>query len=105
VFVDPSERLRLLSQLQRLLRERLAPRLHDLFDELDLKLFDLAERSRVGAQQHLYFDGLRECRRLRAETERECLDAIVAILRPSNGLNASPDANALRLLGPDELEE
>ena len=58
---DIALRTRLRSELQ----EQLAQPLHQLFEELDNRLFDLAERSRVSAQQHLYFDGLRELRRMR----------------------------------------
>lgn len=103
---NPAERSRLLSQLHRQLRERLAPHLQALFDELDMRLFDLAERSRGGAQQHAFFDGMRECRRKRADIEQDFLEAIVTVLRP-----AAPDApaaiprQALTLVALDELEE
>lgn len=105
MLLDAPARLRLLSQLQRRLRERLAPRLQALFDELDLKLFDLAERSHAGAQQHLYYAGLRECRRLRGEVERDFLDALVAVLRPTDGAVPGTGSAPLRLLAPEELEE
>ena len=102
---DPAERIRLLSQLQRLLRERLAPRLHALFDELDVRLFDLAERSRTSSQQQLYFDGLRECRRKRGDVERDYLDAVVGKLRPAGDAGRWPHRSPLGLVALDELEE
>ena len=102
---DPAERIRLLSQLQRLLRERLAPRLRALFDELDVRLFDLAERSRISSQQQLYFDGLRECRRKRSDVERDYFDAVVARLRPAGDAERWPHRSPLGLVALDELEE
>ena len=105
MFADPADRLRLLSQLQRLLRERLAPRMQTLFDELDLRLFDLAERSRIGAQQHLYFDGLRECRRKRGDIERDFLDAVLSNLRPATTNSGFSASTPLSLVPADELEE
>ena len=104
MILDQTERTRLLAQLQRQLRERLAPRLQALFDELDARLFDLAERSRIGTQQHAFYDGLRECRRMRTDIEREFLDGATASLRPS-GARLSDGSHPLSLLADEELEE
>jgi hypothetical protein len=103
---EPAERNRLLSQLQRQLRERLAPLLQALFDELDTRLFDLAERSRVAAQQHAFFDGLRECRRKRTDIEQDFLATVGLALRPPQAdMPAALHQRTLSLIAHDELEE
>lgn len=101
---DQAERDRILAQLQRQLRERLAVQLQALFDELDTRLFDLAERSRISAHQHAFFDGLRECRRKRTDIERDFLEAVANNLRPA--IPASTlQVSSLALVDNDELEE
>jgi hypothetical protein len=105
VITDPSERARLLSHLLRQLRERLAPRLKVLFDELEARLFDLAERSRVATQQHVYFDGLRECRRKRNDVEQDFLEALQATLRAPRAGAVAAGTPPLSLVEHAELEE
>lgn len=105
MIADPAERARLLSYLQRRVRDLLTPRLHAMFDELDTRLFELAERSRVGAQQHAYFDGMRECRRKRGDVERDFLDTILSTLRPATSGPGSLRASSMSLMAHDELEE
>ncbi len=104
MIAEQAERDRILAQLQRRLRERLVPPLQALFDELDLRLFDLAERSRISAHQHAFFDGLRECRRKRSDIERDFLEAVASNLRPA--IPASTlQVSSLSLVANDELEE
>jgi hypothetical protein len=106
VITDPAERSRLLSELQHQLRERLTPLLQAMFDELEVRLFDLAERSRIATQQHVYFDGLRECRRNRTDIEHDYLEAIASSLRPPmSGNESTHPAPVLSLVAHDELEE
>jgi hypothetical protein len=105
VITDPAERTRLLTQLQRQVRERLAPPVQALLDDFESSLFDLAERSRVGTQQHLFYEGLRECRRKRGDIEHDFLEAVVHSLRPgSSGVEAHA-SGGLSLIAHDELEE
>lgn len=95
-------RTRLRSELQ----EQLAQPLHQLFEELDNRLFDLAERSRISAQQHLYFDGLRELRRMRVDIETAFLDAAAQALDPeSTSAAQAPRSGPLQLVDKDEQEE
>lgn len=95
-------RTRLRSELQ----EQLAQPLHQLFEELDNRLFDLAERSRISAQQHLYFDGLRELRRMRVDIETAFLDAAAQALDPESASAAqAPRSGPLQLVDKDEQEE
>lgn len=104
MITDPAERSRILSLLQRQLRERLAPLVRNLLDDLEERLFDLAERSRVGTQQHLFFDGLRECRRKRTDIEHDFLESAQAALRTGPAGGAEP-SGSLSLVGNEELEE
>ena len=71
--MDATAKAALLALLRGKVQERLAQPLHALFDELDSRLFDLAERSRVAAQQHLYFDALRHLRLARVDVETDFL--------------------------------
>ena len=105
MITDPAERSRLLTQLQRQLRERLAPAVQALFDELEERLFDLAERSRVGTQQHVFFDGLRECRRKRSDVEHDFMESIQSSLRTTKTGGTDRNATALGLVANEELEE
>jgi hypothetical protein len=105
VITDPAERSRLLTQLQRQLRERLAPAVQALLDELEERLFDLAERSRVGTQQHVFFDGLRECRRKRTDVQHDFLEAVQSSLRTATAGGTDRNTTALGLVANDELEE
>lgn len=99
---DIALRTRLRSELQ----EQLAQPLHQLFEELDNRLFDLAERSRVSAQQHLYFDGLRELRRMRVDIETAFLDAAAQALQPEPAPQTpAPRSGPLQLVDKDEQEE
>ncbi|MEJ5208334.1 DUF1631 family protein [Denitratimonas sp. CY0512] len=99
---DIALRTRLRSELQ----EQLAQPLHQLFEELDNRLFDLAERSRVSAQQHLYFDGLRELRRMRVDIETAFLDAAAQALQSEPAPQTpAPRSRPLQLVDKDEQEE
>lgn len=103
--MDPAERSRLLAQLQRRLQMALQPLMQALFDALDARLFDLAERSRVANQQQVYFEGLRECRRKRNDVEHDFLEAAVDALRPLRAHSPSSGPAPLALVGNEELEE
>lgn len=105
MITDPAERTRLLTQLQRRTRERLATPVQALLDELEDRLFDLAERSRVGTQQHVFFDGLRECRRKRNDVEFDFLEAVQDSLRGGPPTFSRSATGALSLVADDELEE
>lgn len=83
-------------RVQGRVQEQLAQSLHNLFDELDVRLFDLAERNRVSSQQHLYFDGLRQLRLSRVDVETSFLRAA------ADGLEPKPEEPATRN-GPLEL--
>ena len=78
--MDPAERSRVLAQLQRRLHDALQPPLQAMFDTLDARLFDLAERSRVASQQQVFFEGLRECRRKRNDIEHDFLEGVADAL-------------------------
>ena len=103
--MDPGERSRILAQLQRRLQGALQAQLHSLFDALDARLFDLAERSRVANQQQVFFEGLRECRRKRNDIEHDFLEGVADALRPARGPGAAPAPSTLSLVGNEELEE
>ena len=105
MITDPAERSRLLTQLQRQLRERLTPLMQALLDELEDRLFDLAERSRFGTQQHVFFDGLRECRRKRTDVEHDFLEAVQASMRAALPDDANPSGAGLSLVANDELAD
>src|SRR5688572_23542502 len=103
--MDPAERSRLLAQLQRRLQGALQPQLQALFDALEARLFDLAERSRVASQQQVFFEGLRECRRKRNDLEHDFLEGVAHALRPLRDVAAPLAPSALSLVGHEELEE
>lgn len=105
-MMDATARAELLANLRHIAQEQLARALHALFDELDSRLFDLAERSRVVAQQHAYFDGLRECRRQRVALETDFLHATDDAFRNAPLQEpASVGRGPLSLMPRDELEE
>ncbi len=96
----------LIALLRSQVQEQLAQRLHPLFDELDARLFDLAERSRAASQQQAYFDALRALRSNRAIAESAFLDRIGIGLGEeprSDSHHATP--GPLSLLEKDEQEE
>src|SRR5687768_677174 len=103
--MDPAERSRLLAQLQRRLQAALQPPLQHLFDALDARLFDLAERSRIASQQQVFFEGLRECRRKRNDIEHDFLEHVNEALRPERDPAAPRAPSGLSLVGNEELEE
>lgn len=105
MLIEPAARLRLLSHLQQMLRERLAAPTHQLFDQFERRLFDLAERSRSGTQQRQYFDGLRECQRKRAQCEQDFLYLAVAPLHPESRRALGEMQAPLALVELEELEE
>lgn len=86
------------ARLHGTLQEQLAQPLHTLFDELDTRLFDLAERSRSGTQQHMYFDALRQLRMARVEVETQFLQSADEALKP---VPENPHQRSAR--GPLEL--
>jgi hypothetical protein len=102
--VDPAERSRVLAQLQRRLQAALQPLLQAMFDALDARLFDLAERSRVASQQQVFFEGLRECRRKRNDIEHDFLEGVADAVRPLRAYSPTVPAT-LTLVGNEELEE
>ena len=105
-MLDTAARAELLSSLRHIAQERLAHALHALFDELDSRLFDLAERSRVMAQQQSYFNGLRECRRQRVALETDFLHAIDDAFRIVPATADKPAGRVpLSLMPREELEE
>ncbi len=94
------------ARLHGTLQERLAQPLHGLFDELDTRLFDLAERSRSGTQQHVYFDALRQLRIARVDVETRFLQRADEALKPiSETVPQHPSRGALQLLDKNEQEE
>ncbi len=104
--MDATARAELLASLRHIAQEQLARALHALFDELDSRLFDLAERSRVVAQQQSYFDGLRECRRQRVALETDFLRATDDAFRlASTQEPSSTGRTPLSLMPREELEE
>ncbi len=103
--MDPADRSRLLAQLRRQLHALFAVPLQSLFDDLDTRLFDLAERSRVGTQQQVFFEGLRECRRKRTDIEHDFLEGVADALRASGEMPATRRPQGLSLVGNEELEE
>lgn len=101
---DP--RIDLHARLHGTLQERLAQPLHDLFDELDTRLFDLAERSRSGTQQQLYFDALRQLRMQRVDVETRFLESADEALKPVVETDPAYQTRApLQLLDKSEQEE
>lgn len=100
------ERISLHAHLHGILQNALAPALRDLFDELDTRLFNLAERSRSGIQQHMYFNALRLLRMERVTVETRFLQrADEALFAESEAASSTPRHGALQLLGKDEQEE
>ncbi|MGE0209827.1 MAG: DUF1631 family protein, partial [Lysobacteraceae bacterium] len=94
------------TRLREQIQEHLAQPLHDLLDELDAHLFDLAGRSRSSAQQQIYFDALRVLRSERVQVETGFLEAADILLvssdtAPQAGVQTGP----LRLVDKDEQEE
>ncbi len=104
--MDTETKAALHARLRGKVQERLAQPLHVLFDELDSRLFDLAERSRAAPQQHLYFDALRQIRLARVDVETDFLQRADHALRP-DGDDAAPQRprGPLRLIEKDEQEE
>ena len=105
--MDPgASRIDLHAHLHGILQEWLAQPLRDVFDELDTRLFSLAEHSRSGTQQHLYFDALRHLRTTRVDVEIRFLQSADEALQPGpdTDLRARP-RGALQLLDKDEQEE
>lgn len=97
---------RLLQSVRRRFAAVVSPALTGLFDELERRLFDLAERCRSPSQQHTYFDGLRECRRKRADIEHDFVERIEAALRaPDGGSVLAVPRTELSLVASDDLEE
>ena len=99
-------RIDLHAHLHGILQEWLAQPLRDVFDELDTRLFSLAEHSRSGTHQHLYFDALRHLRTARVEVETRFLQSADEALQPGPevDLRVYP-RGALQLLDKDEQEE
>lgn len=99
-------RIGLHAHLHGIVQEQLAPALHDLFDELDTRLFNLAERSRSSVQQHQYFDALRRLRFERVNVETEFLQLANQALIPAPGeVEQAPAPRGLELLAKEEQEE
>lgn len=104
--MDTEGKAALHAYLRGMVQERLAQPLHVLFDELDARLYDLAERSRAAARQHLYFDALRHLRMARVDVETEFLQHADRALHPAARDDAAtPLRGPLRLIEKDEQEE
>lgn len=104
--MDAESKAALLARLRGKVQERLAQPLHALFDELDTRLFDLAERSRVAPQQHLYFDALRQLRLARVHVETSFLQSVdQALDSPAEDDAPRLRSGPLRLIDKDEQEE
>ena len=104
--MDAEGKATLHAYLRGLAQERLAQPLHVLFDELDARLYDLAERSRGSARQHLYFDALRHLRMARVDVETEFLQHADRALHPVAQDDAATHLRGpLRLIGKEEEEE
>ncbi|HET9048385.1 MAG TPA: DUF1631 family protein [Chiayiivirga sp.] len=94
------------AHLHGIVQEWLARPLRDLFDDLDDRLFNLAERSRAASQQQLYFDALRSLRLARADLETRFLQSADQSLHPLRENDEyTPLRGALTLLEKDEQEE
>lgn len=105
-MIDAEARAQLQARLREALQERLAQPLHDLFDELDAHLFDLADRSRSSTQSQLYYDALRLLRSERVQVETSFLDnANLALGAGTVTGDGVRPAGPLRLVDIDELEE
>lgn len=113
--LSPLARARLGESLRALLRQRIPALLRGLFDTLDDSLFELAEHAREPRRQRDFFDGMRECRKRRAEIEAATLGVVdrglAAAFRDdlrTVGLESDPpdlgDAE-LRLVAEEDLEE
>ncbi len=101
-------RIDLHARLHGAMQEWLAQPLHDLFDELDTRLFDLAERSISGTTQHVYFDALRQLRLARVDVETRFLQSADQALQslPKDDIRAKTAARGtLELLDKGEQEE
>lgn len=102
--LTPDSVARLLREVEALVAARLPGPLRTLFDAADDSLFELAEHTADGARQQRYFDAMRECRRKRAELERDFLRRARSLLQhPLQQPGQAPQH--LSLLGDAELEE
>ncbi len=101
-----SSPLELHAHLHGIMQEWLARPLRDLFDDLDDRLFNLADRSRSGSQQHHYFDALRNLRLARVDIETHFLQSADQGLHPAQERSDyGPAPGSLKLLDKDEQEE
>ena len=102
--LTPDSVARLLGEVEQLVAARLPGPMRALFEAADDSLFELAEHTADGARQQAYFDAMRECRRKRAELEREFLRRARAQLQ--DPLQQPAEApRKLSLIGEAELEE
>jgi uncharacterized protein YheU (UPF0270 family) len=91
-------------------KKRLAELVQTLFNHTDDALFEMADRSRNDADQHLYFDSMREIRLHRKEVMTQFGDEIyqgfAKLFAPAGARSSeSPDeGEELSLLRNDELE-
>jgi hypothetical protein len=105
-MIDADARARLPTRLREEVQEHLAQPLHDLLDELDAHLFDLAGRSRTSAQQQVYFDALRVLRSDRVQLETGFLEgADILLVSDDASSRAGHPSGPLRLVEKDEQEE
>ncbi|MEM8768712.1 MAG: DUF1631 domain-containing protein [Pseudomonadota bacterium] len=91
-------------------RKQLATLLEGLFNNIDDALFEMADRSRSDADQHLYFESMRELRLKRQEISkaftREYTAGFEAGFKASSGepVELETDFDNLGMLDNDELE-
>lgn len=99
---NPLKARQLGTELAGLLRSHLQSAARSLFDAIDDTLFDLAEHTQSGDRQRAYFDGMRECRRQRAQIEQTLLQRLDPAAAET--VDNDSEGNPLRLVGHEELE-
>ena len=98
-------------KLERAGSQYLQPLLAEMLDQADDALFEMADKAENNRQQTLYFDAMREVRRVRAEMERAFARALEEGFRTflrdqASGPGASPlHEEELQLIDQEAMEE
>ncbi|MGE0622722.1 MAG: DUF1631 domain-containing protein [Pseudomonadales bacterium] len=92
-------------------RKQLVTLLERLFNNVDDALFEMADRSRSDADQHLYFESMRELRLQRENIRKnfgriysEGFDEVYGYGEGDAGSSSEPDFDKVSVLDNDELE-
>lgn len=92
-------------------RKQLARLLERLFNNVDDALFEMADRSRSDADQHLYFESMRELRLQRSNIAKgfaakftEGFESAFALLEEPEETDFETSVDNLEMVGNDELE-